>query len=139
MGYFLFLTTTIKPCRHDDPTFAYECFHFKIINEIKFARTNTNVDVVGIFSSTSLALIIRWRDGTETLIKTITLKEMLGFSIDVTLLGDDCESEGKKLAQLCFFHSPPFLLMKGGRVSEFNSITIRKICTNPLIINSNIK
>jgi len=55
---YLFAASTINPCPIDDPTFPYQIFHFKTIAEIKSASPNTNVDVIGVVTSTSPASTI---------------------------------------------------------------------------------
>lgn len=136
---YLFAASTVKPCSEDDPTFPYQSFHFKTIGEIKSTKLNTIVDVLGVVSSTSPATTIRRRDGTETLRKTLTLKDKSGFSIDLTIWGDQCVSIGKDLAELHSSDNPPILCVKGGRVTEFNGITIGTISTTTLLINPNIE
>lgn len=56
---YLFVASTINPCPIDDPIFPYQIFHFKTIAEIKSATPNTNVDVIGVVTSTSPASTIR--------------------------------------------------------------------------------
>eukprot|EP00253_Pinus_taeda_P010656 PITA_10656 len=136
---YLFAASTINPCPIDDPTFPYQSFHFKTIVEIKSASPNTNVDVIDVVTSTSPASTIRRKEGSETLRRTLILKDKSGFSIDVTLWGDHCDSIRQNLAEFYSLDNPPILAIKGGRVSEFNGTTIGTISTSTLIINPQVE
>jgi replication factor A1 len=136
---YLFAASTIHPCPTDDPTFPYQSFHFKTIAEVKNAPPNMNVDVIGVVTSTSPASTIRRKDGSETLRKTLILKDKSGFSIDVTLWGDHCDYIGQNLSEFYSFDNPPILAIKGGRVSAFNGTTIGTIPTSTLIINPQVE
>jgi len=133
---YLFVASTINPCPIDDPTFPYKSFHFKTIAEIKSASPNMNVDVIGVVTSTSPASTIRRKDGSQILRKTLILKDKSGFSINVTLWGDHCDSIRQNFAE---FYNPPILAIKGGRVSEFNGTIIGTISTSTLIINPQVE
>lgn len=95
--------------------------------------------MIGVVTSASPASAIRRKDGSETLRKTLILKDKSGFSIDVTLWGDHCDFIGQNFAEFYSFDNPPILAIKGGRVSEFNGTTIGTTPRSTLIINPQVE
>ena len=85
------------------------------------------VYLVGLVISISPTSTIRKRDGVETVRCTIGLRDMSGYSIDITLWGDHCQIEGFELASLHGLPTPPAVAIKGGCVIEFNGKTVGTI------------
>ena len=75
------------------------------------------VNLVGLVISVSPTSTIRKRDGVETIRHTIGLRDMSGYSIDITLWGEHCQIEGAELANLCGLPTPLAVAIKGGRVT----------------------
>ena len=64
---------------------------------------------------------------------------MSGYSIDITLWGENFQIEGAELANLHGLATPPTLTIKGGRVTEFNGKTVGTIFNTALFIIPNIE
>ena len=75
------------------------------------------VDLVGLVIPVSPTSTIRKRDGVETVMHTIGLRDMSGNSIDITLCGDHFQIEGAKLSSLRGLSTLPDVAIKGGRVT----------------------
>ena len=61
-----------------------------------------------------------------------------GSTIYVTLWGEQCETEGKKLAKIDSSDAPPILAINGGHVVELNGRTIETISNRNQLINPSI-
>ena len=70
--------------------------------------------------------------------KIVHIKDMLGYSMDVTLWGEHHHVEGKELASLCFTVDNLILEIKGGHVLEFNGKPIGIISKTNILINLDI-
>ena len=80
----------------------------------------------------------KW-DGVDTVRKTIGLWDMSIYSIDITLWGEHCQIEGAELANLCGLDTPPAVVIKGDRVTDFNGKTIGTISNTTIFINPKIE
>lgn len=97
--------------------------------------SNSIVDIIGVVLSTSPMSTIWRRDGSETLRKTITLKDIPGYNIDVTLWGEHCDSIGQHLGEIQSSDQAQTIVVKGGCIVDFNGRTIGIVSTNNVILN----
>ena len=97
------------------------------------------VDLIGLVSSVSHASTIRKKDGSETSRITVCLRDTSYFSIDVTLWGHHCHTEGSHVASLYSFDPPPVLPIKGGRLTYYNGKTIGSVPSSTILINPDIE
>ena len=114
---FLGSSSTIQPCLEEYPFIPLHCFHFKSIHEIQTTRVNSMVDLVGLVISVSLASTIRKIYGSEKIYCTVGLRDISGYSIDITLWGEHCQIEGVRLSNLRGLDTPSALETKGGCVT----------------------
>lgn len=132
---FLFVASSIEHSIDDVSTIPSHLFHFTTINEIRNMSANSIVDIIGVVISTSPMSTIRRRDGSKTLRKTITLKDMSGYSIDATLWGEHCDSIGQHLAEIQSSNQAPTIAVKGGRIVDLYRRTIGIVSTSNVILN----
>lgn len=59
--------------------------NFRSINDIRSTHVGSTVDVIGLVTTTSPATPIHKKYGFETIKKTIHIKDMSGYSMDMTL------------------------------------------------------
>ena len=97
------------------------------------------VELVGLVISVSPTSTIRKRDGVETIGRTIGIRDMSGYSIDISLWGEHFQIEGYELANLRGLPTSPAVEIKGGRVTDFNGKTIGTISNTTIFINPNIE
>ncbi|KAJ6347700.1 hypothetical protein OIU76_004229 [Salix suchowensis] len=105
---FLESTSTIQPCFEDDNTIPQLQFHFRPISDVEDMENNSVVDIIGV--------------------------DMSGRSVELTLWGNFCNSEGQRLQHICDSGGFPVLAVKSGRVSEFNGKAVGTISTSQLFI-----
>ncbi|KVH95625.1 Nucleic acid-binding, OB-fold, partial [Cynara cardunculus var. scolymus] len=127
-------TSTIQPCIDDDTSIPQQQFHFRSIAEIEGLDNNSILDIIGVVSSITPSSSIMRKNGTETQKRTLQLKDMSGRSIEVTLWGNFCSTEGQTLQQMCDSGVFPVLAVKSARVSEFNGKSVGTISTSQLLI-----
>ncbi|OVA18441.1 zinc finger protein [Macleaya cordata] len=127
-------TSTVQPCMEDDNTIPRQQFHFRPISDIEIMESNAIVDVIGVVSSINLTTSIMKKDGTETLKRTLQLKDMSGRSVELTLWGNVCTAEGQQLQNMCDSGVFPVLAVKAGRVNEFNGRSVGTLSTSQLFI-----
>ncbi|KAL5973296.1 Replication protein A 70 kDa DNA-binding subunit C [Asimina triloba] len=132
---FLESTSTIQPCLEEDGSIPRQQFNFRSIADIESTENNSMVDVIGIVSSVSPSSTIMRKNGTETLKRTLLLKDMSGRSVELTLWGSFCNAEGQQLQSMCDAGSAPVLAVKAGRVNDFNGKAVGTISTSQLFIN----
>jgi len=113
-------------------------FNFKTIKDIKSSPVNSIVDIIGVVTNTSPVAPIHRKDGSETIKKSIHIKDNSGFSMDVTLWGEHCHVTGQELSTLRSENAHPVLAIKGGRVAEFNGKTVGTTSKSIVIINPDI-
>lgn len=131
-------TSTIQPCSEEDITIPKQQFSFRAINEIESMDNNTMVDVIGVVTSINPAGTIMRKNGTETHKQTLQLKDMSGKSVEVTLWGNFCSTEGQKIQSMCDSGIFPVLAIKVGRVSDFSGKSIGTISSSQLLIDPDI-
>ena len=64
---------------------------------------------------------------------------MSGYSIDITLWGENFQIQGAELANLCGLPTPPEVAIKGSRVTYFNGKIVATISNTTIFINPNIE
>ncbi|CAM8996923.1 unnamed protein product [Rhodiola kirilowii] len=131
---FLESTSTVQPCLEDDTSIPNQQFHFCPISDIEGKDSNSVVDVIGMVSSVSPLSSIMRKNGTETQKRTLQLKDMSGLSVEVTLWGGFCSSEGQTLQNMCDAGDFPVLALKAGRVSDFSGKSLGTISSSQLLI-----
>ncbi|XP_068646730.1 replication protein A 70 kDa DNA-binding subunit A-like [Aristolochia californica] len=132
---FLESTSTIQPCIEEDHTIPRQNFNFRPIGDIESMETNSMVDVIGVVSSINPSSSIMRKNGTETLKRSLQLKDMSGRSVELTLWGNFCNAEGQELQTMCDSGNFPVLAVKAGRVNDFNGKSVGTISSSQLYIN----
>ncbi|XP_058103870.1 replication protein A 70 kDa DNA-binding subunit A-like [Magnolia sinica] len=132
---FLESTSTVQPCLEEDSSIPRQQFNFRPIADIEGMETNSMVDLIGIVSSISPSSTILRKNGTETLKRSLQLKDMSGRSVELTIWGSFCNAEGQQLQDMCDSGVPPVLAVKAARVNDFNGKTVGTISTSQLFIN----
>ncbi|XP_077238134.1 replication protein A 70 kDa DNA-binding subunit E-like [Tasmannia lanceolata] len=132
---FLESTSTIQPCLEEDNSIPRQQFHFRSISDVEDMESNSMVDVIGIVSSINPSSTIMRKNGTETLKRTLQLKDMSGQSVELTLWGNFCNAEGQQLQVMCDSGVFPVVAVKAARVNDFNGKTVGTISTSQLFIN----
>ena len=64
---------------------------------------------------------------------------MSSYSIDITLWGEHCQIERVELANLRALPTSPAVVIKGGRVTDFNGKTVGTISNTIVFINPEIE
>ena len=64
---------------------------------------------------------------------------MSGYSIGITLWGENFQIEGAELANLRGLPMPPAVAIKGGRVTSFNGKIVGTISNTTVFINPKIE
>ncbi|KAF9626123.1 hypothetical protein IFM89_030970 [Coptis chinensis] len=129
---------TVQPCAEDDDSIPMQQFHFRSIADIENMDNNTMLDVIGVVSSISLTVSIMKKDGTETLKRSLQMKDMSGRSVEVTLWGNFCNAEGQQLQSLCDSGKYPVLAVKAGRINDFNGKAVGTLSNSQLFVNPEI-
>ncbi|KAI0527676.1 hypothetical protein KFK09_003281 [Dendrobium nobile] len=131
-------TSTIQPCLEEDNSIPRQQFSFKPISEIESMENNTMADLIGIVTSINPAGTIMRKNGTETHKRTLQLKDMSGKSVEITLWGNFCNTEGQKIQGMCDSGVFPVLAIKTGRVSDFSGKSIGTISSSQVLIDPDI-
>ncbi|XP_010677435.2 replication protein A 70 kDa DNA-binding subunit A [Beta vulgaris subsp. vulgaris] len=131
---FLDTTSVVQPCFEDDSKIPRQQFHFQPISDIEGLENNAIVDVIGVVSSISPSSSIMRKNGTETQKRSLQLKDMSGRSVEFTLWGNYCNTEGQTLQNMCDSGNFPVLAVKSARVSEFNGKNVGTFFTSQLFI-----
>ncbi|MFS8030593.1 putative transcription factor interactor and regulator CCHC(Zn) family [Helianthus anomalus] len=126
--------STIQPCLDDDRSIPQQQYHFRSIAEIENAENNTILDIIGVVYSIKPSVSITRKNNTETLKRSLSLKDMSGRSVELTLWGNFCNKEGQSLQNMCDSGTYPVLAVKSARVGEFNGKNVGTISTSLLCI-----
>jgi ssDNA-binding replication factor A large subunit len=102
----------------DDNNIQRQQYNFRQISELENIEVGAFVDLVGVITSVSPSSTIRWKDGLKQ--KTLQLKDMSGWSVEITFWGIFCDAEGQQLQLECDSDLNPILALKNGRVTDFN-------------------
>ncbi|XP_074283331.1 replication protein A 70 kDa DNA-binding subunit A-like [Silene latifolia] len=131
---FLDTTSLVQPCYDDDGGIPRLQFHFRPISDIEGIDNQGVIDVIGVVTSISPTTSIMRKNGTETQKRSLQLKDMSGRSVELTMWGNFCNSEGQKLQNLCDTGNFPVLAVKAARVSDFNGKVLGTISSSQLFI-----
>ncbi|CAN1136820.1 Replication protein A 70 kDa DNA-binding subunit E [Linum perenne] len=131
---FLENGSTVQQCHDDDNSIPRQRFYFLQIFELEGMENNSVVDVIGIVSSITPATSVRGKDGIETQRRNLQLRDMSGRSVELTLWGNFCNEEGPELQNMCDSGDFPVLVVKSGRISDFNGKAMSTISTSQLFI-----
>ncbi|GER57613.1 replication protein A 70 kDa DNA-binding subunit [Striga asiatica] len=126
--------STVQACFDDDNSIPQQQFHFRPISDIEVLDNTSVVDVIGIVSSVGPSSSIMRKNGTETVKRTLQLKDMSGRSVELTLWGNFCNAEGRTLQEMCDSGVFPVLAVKASRVNDFNGKSVGTISTSQLFI-----
>ncbi|KAE9596883.1 hypothetical protein Lal_00007554 [Lupinus albus] len=128
------ITSIIQPCPEDDSSIPKQTFNFRPIIEFERLENNSIADVIGVVCSVSPTASIMRKNGTETQKRTLQLKDMSDRSIELTLWGNFCNSEGQRLQDICDSGAFPILAVKAARVNEFSGKSVGTINTSQLFV-----
>ncbi|KAH9311912.1 hypothetical protein KI387_026947, partial [Taxus chinensis] len=109
-------------CSDDESDIPFDSFQFTKIAPIKDAVINTNVDVIGVVKVVSETYSIHQPDGTKAKKYAISICDTSDHSIDITLWGVFCETEGTLLHDLHHGNTDKRLVvaLKWVKVTSFN-------------------
>ncbi|KAL8137076.1 hypothetical protein V2J09_003077 [Rumex salicifolius] len=131
-------TSSVQPCFDDDTSIPTQQFRFRPISDLEGMEKNNVVDIIGIVSSISPSTTIIKKDSTETQKRSLQLRDMSGKSVEVTLWGDFCNTQGQELQSICDSGHFPVLAVKSGRVNEFNGKTVGTVSSTVLFIEPDL-
>lgn len=123
----------VEPCE-DDSKIPGVAFNFRQISDIELLPSETILDVIGVIISISPASIVMKKNGTETVKRSLQLKDMSGRSVEVSLWGSSVNSEGQQLQSMCDSGQFPILAIKGSRVTDFNGKTLSCLPSSQLFV-----
>ena len=132
------MTTVIQPCIDDDNSIPKQSFNFRSISEIESMENNSIVDVIGVVSAISQTASIMRKNGIETQKRALQLKDTSNRSVELTLWGNFCNTEGQRLQSIRDSGAFPVLVVKAARVNEFNGKAVGTISTSQLFIEPDI-
>ncbi|KAI5070171.1 hypothetical protein GOP47_0014514 [Adiantum capillus-veneris] len=135
---FLENSSIVERCFDEDGTIPQQQFDFKPISEVGNLEGNAMVDVVGVVVSINPTTTIMRKNGTEVQKRTLHLRDASGCSVEVTMWGAFCNSEGQQLQEMCDSGLFPILAVKGGRISDFGGKSIGTVSSSQLLINPNL-
>ncbi|WJX56186.1 hypothetical protein P8452_41866 [Trifolium repens] len=128
------MKSVIQPCLEDDNSIPMQKYNFRSIGDIESMENNSIVDLIAVVTSISPTASIIRKNGTETQKRSLQLKDMSGRSVELTLWGDFCNSEGQRLQNICDSGQFPILSVKSARVNDFNGKSVGTITTSQLIV-----
>ncbi|KAL5099844.1 hypothetical protein RYX36_004171 [Vicia faba] len=127
-------TSDVVPCPEDDNAIPQQIYNFRSIGDIESIESNSIVDVVAVVTSISPTASIMRKNGTETQKRSLQLKDMSGRSVELTIWGNFCNTEGQRLQNICDSGAFPILAVKSARVNDFNGKSVGTIATSQLIV-----
>ncbi|KNA24868.1 hypothetical protein SOVF_011810 [Spinacia oleracea] len=128
------ITSQVQLCVEDDNKIPRQQFHFRPISDIEGIESNGIVDLIGVVSSISPSSSIMRKNGTETLKRSLQLKDMSGKSVELTLWGNFVNAEGQTLQNMCDSGNNPVVAVKTARVSEFNGKCVGTLSSSQFFI-----
>ncbi|KAL8107718.1 hypothetical protein AgCh_024210 [Apium graveolens] len=131
-------SSTVQPCFEGEQSIPQQRFQFRPINEIEGIESNTIIDVIGVLCSIGVPTPVMRKNGTETLKRSLQIKDMSGRSVEVTLWGNFCNAEGQTLQSICDSGVYPVLAVKSAKVNDFSGKTVGTIPTSKVIIEPDI-
>jgi len=135
---FLESQSTIELCPDENSSIPAMRFTFTSIDKIEDSENNAIVDVIGVVTSVNPSATIQRKNGMETQKRTITLKDMSGRSVEVTMWGDFCNREGLQLQEMVERGAFPVLAVKAGRVNDYSGKSVGTISSSQLLINPDL-
>lgn len=130
--------STVDPCPDEDSSIPEQQFSFRMIDQIESAENNSVLDLIGIVTGVGPSTTILRKNGMETQRRILSLKDSSGKSVDLTLWGDLCNSDGRKLEEMIHSGSSPVLAVKAGKVNDFSGKTVGTISSTRLFINPDL-
>ncbi|CAO2047309.1 unnamed protein product [Urochloa humidicola] len=135
---FLESQSTIELCPDENSSIPAMRFSFTSIDKIEDSENNAIVDVIGVVTSVNPSTTIQRKNGMETQKRTISLKDMSGRSVEVTMWGDFCNREGLQLQEMVECGAFPVLAVKAGRVNDYSGKSVGTISSSQLLINPDL-
>ncbi|XP_059067580.1 replication protein A 70 kDa DNA-binding subunit A-like [Cryptomeria japonica] len=108
------------------------------INEITYCTNNTLVDVIGIVVVVGEPSLIRRKDGSEVMKRTVKINDVSTFTIDVNLWGATWQGLGEELKNMHTTQTVVVLAVRNARVGYFNGKVINTTTATTLNINPSI-
>ena len=124
-------TSAVELCPDEDGSI----FSFRPISEIENAEKNSILDIIGIVISVNPSEPFMRKNGTETQIRILNLKDESGKCVELTLWGEFCNREGQQLQEMIDSGVFPVLAVKAGKINDFNGKSIGSISATQLFIN----
>lgn len=135
---FLENQSTVELCPDEDCSIPAQRFSFTMIDRIEDSENNAILDVIGVVTSVNPTTTIQRKNGMETQKRAITLKDMSGRSVEVTMWGDFCNREGSQLQQMVESGVFPVLAVKAGKVNDYSGKSVGTISSSQLLINPDL-
>ncbi|CAN6245901.1 unnamed protein product [Urochloa humidicola] len=135
---FLESQSTIELCPDENSSIPAMRFSFTSIDKIEDSENNAIVDVIGVVTSVNPSTTIQRKNGMETQKRTISLKDMSGRSVEVTMWGDFCNREGLQLQEMVECGAYPVLAVKAGRVNDYSGKSVGTFSSSQLLINPDL-
>ncbi|KAL6912024.1 hypothetical protein ACP4OV_000829 [Aristida adscensionis] len=135
---FLEFQSTIELCPDDSSSIPSQRFNFTSIDKIEDAQNNAILDVIGVVTSVNPTTTVQRKNGMETQKRVITLKDMSGRSVEVTMWGDFCNREGLQLQEMVECGAFPVLAVKAGKVNDYSGKSVGTISSSQLLINPDL-
>ncbi|XP_074305633.1 replication protein A 70 kDa DNA-binding subunit C-like, partial [Silene latifolia] len=132
------ITSMVHPCLDDDSKIPRLQFHFRPISDIEGLDIKSFLDVIGVVTAISPTATIMKKDGTETQKRSLQLRDMSGRSVEFTMWGNFCNSEGQMLQNLYDSGNFPVLALKAVKVVEFNGKLLGSTSSSQLFIEPDI-
>ncbi|KAJ1253722.1 hypothetical protein BS78_04G294900 [Paspalum vaginatum] len=135
---FLESQSTIELCLDENSSIPAQRFSFTSIDRIEDLENNAIVDVIGVVTAVNPSTTIQRKNGMETQKRTISLKDMSGRSVEVTMWGDLCNREGLQLQEMVVCGTFPVLALKAGKVNDYSGKSVGTISSSQLLINPDL-
>ncbi|KAK8921761.1 hypothetical protein KSP39_PZI020778 [Platanthera zijinensis] len=136
---FLETSSIVELCaEEEDGSIPAQNFNFTEISGIENAENNSIVDLMGIVTSVKPSVTILRKNGMETQRRIVNLNDRSGRSVELTLWGDFCNREGRKLEDMLDSGEFPALAVKAGKVSDFSGKSVSTISATQLFIRPEI-
>ena len=84
------------------------------------------------------ASTIRRRDGTEVVRRSLKMVDVSTSTINVTLWGQVAMKEGAQLQEMYHLQKSTVLVIKGGRLAEYNGRVVSTLATSQILVNLDI-
>ncbi|KAL6633431.1 hypothetical protein ACP70R_026102 [Stipagrostis hirtigluma subsp. patula] len=135
---FLESQSTIELCPDENSSIPAQRFNFTSIDKIEDAQNNAILDVIGVVTSVNPTVTVQRKNGMETQKRVITLKDMSGRSVEVTMWGEFCNREGLQLQEMVECGAFPVLAVKAGKVNDYSGKSVGTISSSKLFIDPDL-